>query len=170
MSRGNCSKQIAQGYKKQDNEILSSALEKNDEEVPCTNSFTGEDEDFSVSNHFNQYSFCSTICKRNAIIDDIDTMTSEFSENDLKVYTTISRPKSNEDMNGKISYQPQDERSVTSNSNDNFQKVAKSIIRKVERIALIIDDINFRKLFLCHSDIMDFHLASKFTEKISKAI
>ncbi|RGB21877.1 hypothetical protein C1646_95905 [Rhizophagus diaphanus] len=160
LSSGSVTKsEMAQGYKKQANEILSGALEKNDEEVPCTNGFTGEDE-------------------RNAIIDDIDATISEFSENDLKEFGH----KSNEDMNGKIPYQPQDERGATSNSNDDFQKVAESMVGKVERTALIIDDVNLEETFedycnecdnifdLCHSDIMDLRPASKFTEKIPEAI
>ena len=58
LSSGSVTKgEMAQGYKKQANEILSGALEKNDEEVSCTNSFTGEDEVSSSKMLFRLFRF-----------------------------------------------------------------------------------------------------------------
>ncbi|CAG8551246.1 14946_t:CDS:10 [Cetraspora pellucida] len=61
---------------------------------------------------------------------------------------------------------------------DDSQKVAESMIGKVERTALIIDDVNLEETFECYcnecenifDDIMDLRPGSKFTEKISEAI
>ncbi|GBB98286.1 hypothetical protein RclHR1_03190018 [Rhizophagus clarus] len=66
----------------------------------------------------------------------------------------------------------------SSDSDVDFQKVAESIIGKVERTALIVDNVNLEDTFgdycnecgntfdLCHSDIMDLRPTSRFSEKI----
>ncbi|CAG8571413.1 6995_t:CDS:2 [Ambispora leptoticha] len=59
---------------------------------------------------------------------------------------------------------------------DDSQKVTESMIGKVERTTLIVDDVDLdlEKTFedyhndLCHSDIMDLRPGSKFTKKSLK--
>ncbi|KAG9289354.1 hypothetical protein G9A89_007915 [Geosiphon pyriformis] len=114
---------------------------------------------------------------RNAILDDIDAtistlagskQPSEFSENDLKLsfisfllastgvqaYMTIFRHESNEDIDGKNPDQCQDGRATISstsisqtNSLVTLSLLAESMIGRVERTALIVENVNLENFF-----------------------
>ncbi|CAB4399729.1 unnamed protein product [Rhizophagus irregularis] len=104
-----------------------------------------------------------------------------FSNARSAVHTTFSRHEPNENIykkNQDNGYQLQDEE----NHKNAIAGVAESMIGKVERTALMVDDVNLEETFgdycnecdnifdLCHSDIMDLRPASKFTEKIPEVI
>ncbi|UZO26428.1 uncharacterized protein OCT59_018653 [Rhizophagus irregularis] len=69
---------------------------------------------------------------------------------------------------------------IASDSDDDFQKVAESMVGSVERAPLMIEDIDIEKTFidyrdqcenifdLCHSDIMDMRPTSRFTNEIAE--
>ncbi|CAG8707842.1 3807_t:CDS:10 [Funneliformis mosseae] len=84
--------------------------------------------------------------------------------------------------NEEENYNKQENDAIASDSVDDFHEVAESMIGKVERTALMADDVNLEEIFegycnecenifdLCYSDIMDLRPASKFSEKIPEVI
>ncbi|GBC02393.1 hypothetical protein RclHR1_00460031 [Rhizophagus clarus] len=118
------------------------------------------------------------------IVDEIGDFGSDSSSNARPaMHTTTSGHEPNEN----IIDQSQDEENPNNNtiagdSENNLGEATESMAGKVERIALIVDDIDLEELFeeycnecknnfdLCHSDIMDLRPISQFTEKLPEAV
>ncbi|CAG8735982.1 9654_t:CDS:10 [Cetraspora pellucida] len=104
----------------------------------------------------------------------------------LDAYATISRNKPNEESqeyrDRSYDNNKHEEDAISSDSDDDSQNITESMIGKVERSPLVIDNVNLENIFedyrnecendfdLCHSDIMDLRPTSKFAEKISDEI
>ncbi|CAG8615648.1 3176_t:CDS:2, partial [Diversispora eburnea] len=114
---------------------------------------------------------------KTAIVDEIGSQR-------LFMLTAIFKNAPSEE-NQEVGNQPHDndEKGVIfSDSNDKFQRATESMVGKVERTALIVENVDLEKIFedyrnvcendfdLCLSDIMDLRPASKFTEKISETV
>ncbi|CAG8629809.1 12175_t:CDS:2, partial [Ambispora gerdemannii] len=91
------------------------------------------------------------------------------------------KSKDQEEVNSgenEVTYNKQDV--ITNDSDNDLREVTESMVGKVERTPLIVDDIDLEEIFinyrdecenifdLCHSDIMDMRPTSRFTNEITE--